>query len=193
MKRKRSDAVRDFLEGTLHFADLRRSEREYLDQLKLIEAMWSDGKTDRAVRNALCEKFHLHDNSARKLLGECMLVFGDIREVNRKMQRYRAEQMAIKAYELAEIAGDYKAMIAATKAFAEANGLNNDDPDLPEFANLDPGVIVTVLPDGMEEMVRQLAATGGVIDHTKLPEELELPDLPPEPVTIDITPHESES
>jgi hypothetical protein len=186
MPRKRSDAIRDFLEGNLHHADLSYQERDYLKQLQTVEAMWADGKTDVAVRNALSEQYHISDNTSRKIMRDCMLVFGDMKEVNRKMIRYRAGQMALKAYEMAEEEGNYKAMIAATKAFSEANGINNEDPDLPEFENMSGGAIITMLPEGMEDLIRALASAGGVIDQTVMP------DLKPEKETIDITEYESE-
>jgi hypothetical protein len=77
-------------------------------------------------------------------------------------------------------------MIAATKAFTEANGINNEDPDLPEFDKMEPGTIISVLPEGAEGLLQRLLAAGGVIDQT------ELPELEPEPQVIDIT-YESES
>ncbi|MEM9928521.1 MAG: hypothetical protein AAF840_01755 [Bacteroidota bacterium] len=181
MARKYSDAIKAFLGGELHFAELTYKERDYLEQLKLIEGLWAEGKPDVYVRTAVEEKFHVTGNTARKLMRECMTVFGDLKTVNRNMMRYRASQMALRAYELAEEAGNVKAMITATKAFIEANGLNNEDPDLPDFENLEAAPIIGVLPKGMEPLLQKLLAAGGVIDQT------ELPDLPPEPETLDIS------
>lgn len=186
MGRKRTDAIRDFLEGELHFAELREPEREYLEQLKLVEAMWSNGKPDVVVRTALCEQFDITDNTARQSLRDCSLVFGDLKEVNRKMMRYRASQMSLKAYDMAEAQSDYKGMIAATKGFVEANGINNEDPDLPDFEKFTGGAILMALPPGMEKLVELMAVQGGVIDHTELPEGwTPMPDLEPEPLTIE--------
>lgn len=167
MPRKRSQALRDFLEGELHHAELTASERDYFRALKMAEAMLLDGKTDRSIRTALFEKYDMNRKAASNALQDVQLVFGDTRKVDRNFQRYRAEQMALKIYERAAEEDNLAGMLKAVKLFIEANGLNNEDPDLPVFEDVQAAVNVMLLPEGMEDLIlQQLKA--GVVDHTQL-------------------------
>ena len=168
MSRKRSQAIRDFLEGELHYAELTTPERQYFRALKLAESMMLDGKTDRAIRAALFEKYEMKRRTAQRALEDVQLVFGDTRKVDRNWQRYRAEQMSLKIYEKAEREDNLAGMLKAVKLYIEANGLNNDDPDLPVFEDVQAAVNVMMLPEGMEDLIlQQLRA--GVVDHTRAP------------------------
>ncbi|MEM9835149.1 MAG: hypothetical protein AAF828_01525 [Bacteroidota bacterium] len=168
-KRKAKDAIKDYLEGKLHFADLTRLEREHFKLVKLIESMWLDGKSDASIRSACLENWPL---TSRRSIGRAMNdareVFGDMRVVNKNLQRYRAEQMALKAYEIAEGKDNERGMVAAVKAYIEATGMNVLDPDMPELEKLQPSLNVMVVPPGMEEIIKQQMA-GGVINDTELP------------------------
>jgi len=178
--RKRYEAIRSFLEGDLHIAELTLAERQHYNALKVIESMWADGKTDSSIRTVLFENHDMSDSSARRAMNDAVLVFGDLRVIDRKLSRYRASQMAMKAYELAAGKDDYKGMISATKVYIEAEGINNEDPNLPPLEQMEPGLNVIMLPEGMEEMIMaQLAA--GRVDQTQAPL----------PLTIDIT-HDEE-
>lgn len=187
--RKRSDAIRDFLAGELHYADLRTNERDYLKQIQLVEGLWAEGKPDKYVMNALVEKWPMMNYVARAIMDEASYVLGDTKKVNREMMRYRASQMALRAYAKAEAKDDYKAMIAATKAFTEANGINGDDKDMPLLENLEPSVNVLVIPDDQREMISRMLGTG-VLTQIDF-EELELEPLA-EPITLENEPDEAD-
>lgn len=175
MPRKRREAIRDLLEGELHYAELRREEKDYFAALKMIESMMLDGKTDRSIRFALKDRYAMKRRAANTAMQDTRQLFGDTRRVDRNWQRYRAEQMALKIYEIAELEGNTAQMLKATKLYIEANGLNSDDPDLPQFDSLQAAVNVLSLPPEMEAQAKLLLSQG-VIDMTRLPDLPETED-----------------
>jgi hypothetical protein len=166
--RKRSTAIRDVLDGELHDEELSREERTYFAALRRIEAMMLAGKTDRAIRIILRDQYGMKRRAANTAMHDTRSIFGDVRVVDRAWQRYRAEQMALHIYEQAAASSDLLMMERATKLYIAANGLNNEDPDLPEFENLQAAVNVLSLPAGMEEIALQLLQQG-VVDMTRPP------------------------
>src|SRR3546814_887978 len=92
-------------------------------------------------------------------------VFGDISKTKKDGIRFFASEVIRDAIGIARIKNNEAYMISGARALAEVMGVNQDDPDLPDFAALEPHIYEIALPPAYVAVLKQLAE-GGTIDFT---------------------------
>lgn len=155
-------AVEAYFRGEMTREEMTIQQEEFLEKALMVEAMILSAKPDKAIKAALLETHWLTDAQARLVLADVRRIFGDLDEVNKKMARKVAIDMALSAFEIAREKGDSKAMSIATKTYMDAQGLNNADPDMPEFGKILPSLNVLSLPEGMEESIAAVLKSGAI-------------------------------
>lgn len=169
--------IQDFFSDRIAEKDLTDHQMERVKRVRLCVSMLLAGKPNTEVVQKMKKEFPISDATAYIDLRITQHVFGSIMKGNKEMYRAMAIEMALADRQAAIEEDDIKGRNAATRNFIEAAGLKRDDPDMPDFSKLQPSLIVTMLPPGMEQKIDQLLQ-GGVVN---------LNDLPgPTPVTEDI-------
>lgn len=175
------EAVEAYFRGEMTREEMTIQQEEFLEKALMVEAMILSFKTDKEIKSALLETHWLTDAQARLVLSDVRKIFGNVEDVNKKMARKVAIDMALQAYETARLKGDSKAMSMATKTYIEAQGLNNADPDIPIFDKILPSLNVLSLPEGMEKSIQLVLQSGAI--NLALPEASDY--VPYEPVEND--------
>jgi len=156
------DAIQEHLNGERDEYMLTEKQVEYFRQLRSAYAMLLDLHPKAKIAKRLMANFDISQQVAYKVIRETETLFGSIQKVNKEFLRVQAIEMAKKAYRRAQKLDKPKEMIAATIAFVKAAGLDVNDPDLPDFEKLQPNLVVTVLPEGMEQDIRRMLQSGAV-------------------------------
>lgn len=175
------EAVEAYFRGEMTREEMTIQQEEFLEKALMVEAMILSFKTDKEIKSALLETHWLTDAQARLVLSDVRKIFGNVEDVNKKMARKVAIDMALQAYETARLKSDSKAMSMATKTYIEAQGLNNADPDIPIFDKILPSLNVLSLPEGMEKSIQLVLQSGAI--NLALPEASDY--VPYEPVESD--------
>ena len=153
--------------------DLSPAQEIYWKKIRMAYGLMIQAKPHGYVLGAIMQLFDISQISAWRIKKEAELLFGDMVRVNKDIHRQIAAEMALKSYNLAFAQEDPKAMNGATRAYIEATGCNQDDPELPDFAKIQPSIIAVVLPEGIEHRIDQLLQSGA-INLNKIPETIDI-------------------
>lgn len=159
-RRKRIEAVRDYLNGEITRSAMTLSEEQYMGMVLNVHQMMLAGQTTKFIRRTIEEEYHLEYPAMYQLEKDTQLLFNDLEKFNLQIERQIAVQMAKKAYQLAEEKGQVANMIKAQQALVKA--LPDDPIDLPDFEKIKPSLILTALPPGLENHFEQLLSHGAV-------------------------------
>lgn len=159
------------LVGVREESEISQSVLDYYEEMRFCMGLLLKGYSQQTIINLLEEERNIKYSTAWRLIRETEDVFGSQTEVDKRVKRLIASEMAQRSYEVAEGKGNSRAMTAATNAFIKAWGLDRDDPDLPDFSKLDTPANILVID---EQVVSKLQALpeGGSVDLNNLLDEL---------------------
>ncbi|MBA3899386.1 MAG: hypothetical protein H0X62_04110 [Bacteroidetes bacterium] len=95
-------------------------------------------RTEQQCVKMLCRIFKISPRQARMDVNATQKIFGGVMQSNKAFKRHMASEWAVKAIETASKEGKIKEFINAIKLYAEVNGLDQDDPDVPDAENYRP-------------------------------------------------------
>lgn len=98
---------------------------------------------------------------------DAVSMFGDISKATKEGIRHLASEIVRDAIQIARIKNNEEGMMKGAKALSDINGVNSTDPEMPDFAALEPHTYNIVLPDAFLK-VMQLMIKGGKIDLTQV-------------------------
>lgn len=168
-KQKSIDRLRQWItnEGSI---ELTPHDEEVWERISLLRSLFT--KRAFSVQDALPywqKTFpHLSVPTFYRDVRDCLKLFGDIFRSQKEGQRYMMYELGMRIFQAAAKEGDHRAMASAHNNMIRLLGLDRDDPDMPDFSKLQPSLIVTLLPKGMEDKIDQLLA-GGVVNMNDLP------------------------
>jgi hypothetical protein len=163
-----------------YFEGKRREEHlslDHLNYLRMVRQAWAlllDVKSKKYIVGSLIQQFDITYSYAYRILRQTQEIMGSVDQVDKSINRHIAIEMAKEAYRKAQLLDSLSEMNKAIGNFIKASGLDRDDSELPDFSKLDAHLNVMVLPEGMEDLLRQTLEQQGVINLNKLPEGAEL-------------------
>lgn len=160
MKRSRADAVSDYLNGQLRREEMTFAEETYMEQMMKVYHLMTEGHPKKFIRITMQEQYHLTYSAQYALEKDTDRVFGAFNKINRAIEQHIAVEMAKTSYQMALEKQQVGNMIKAQQALVKAIG---DDPgETPDFEKIQPSLIVTALPEGMEQQIAYLLNQGHV-------------------------------
>lgn len=94
-------------------------------------------------------------------------LFGDITKSTKEGIRHLTTEIARDAINIARLKNNEDAMIRGAESIARINGVNDNDPDLPDFSAVEPHTYVLGLPEPFVRVMEQMIK-GGRIDLTQV-------------------------
>jgi hypothetical protein len=169
-KMRKADALR---EAILSGDELRLSAdmQKYQEDCRACLGFLLKGYSQGTIVELLETERGIPYASAWRIIRETEEIFGSQGEVDKRMKRMIASEMAQIAYETARDKHDSKGMTAATNAYIKAWGLDRDDPDLPDFSKLDTPANILVIDAVVAEKLGRLPA-GGAVDLNSILDEI---------------------
>ncbi|MEL7118627.1 MAG: hypothetical protein AAFO07_04280 [Bacteroidota bacterium] len=125
------------------------------------------------IVGCLMKDFGLSQASAYRINRESKLVFADMVQINKAIERNLAVEMAKENYRIAKLRHSLKEMNRATMALIKAAGLDREDPDIPDFEKIQPSIIIASLPEDMEDAILSTLKQGA-IDLNQLPKTIDI-------------------
>lgn len=167
------EAIIQLLSGEIKHADLSSTQKDYYKRVTATYDLILDGNPSTYIQKVIMEKFGYSRSQSWRILRETELIFSNMEKVNKSVHRRIAAEMAKKAYRKAELRGDAKAMVAAVNAYTKAYGLDQEDPDTPEFEKLAPSTIIILPPTNTPKLGK---IAGGMIDLNdfQMPKTIEI-------------------
>lgn len=123
---------------------------------------WSD--KSKVVRLVMA-KYHLQKSQAYQLVSEAQQLFAITNRQDKEFVRALMHDMGMKIMQKAYNSGKLREAAAIHSNLIKIHGLDRDDPDLPDFSELQPGPITignfpeilgVPLPDDLEDQVKIL-------------------------------------
>lgn len=167
------EVIQAYFRGEIREPHLSDQNKEYLEMYKHCYAMLCDAKSNKYIINTLRESYDRGESQAYRILNDSKIIYSDVRKANKDINRHIAIEMAKKAFRRAKQAESTRDMVEATKAFIKAAGLDKEDAQLPDFEQLEPSLLVAILPEGVKESVQKLLQQGS-IDLNKAPQTIEI-------------------
>ena len=161
-QRKYVDVLQDYLNGDLREEDLTLEHEKYLERVKTAYGLLLEAQSKTYIYNSLHEIYGLSQGQAIQVVRDTEFLFGNLNKVNRDMERHLVIEMCKEAFRLAVDQQDTKGMTAAANALAKAAGLHLDQTETPDFEKLQPSLVLTMLPEGYEQMLLALLQQGAV-------------------------------
>lgn len=126
----------------------------------------------------------ISEATAYRDVSSAIKLYGDVLKSSKDGLRHILYECAMKVYQLAAKHDDYKAMNSAVANMIKLHGLDRDEPDTPDFAKLQPSLVVTVLADGMEKQIKSMLS-GGAINFNSFKQVQDIPYEDVEPDSKD--------
>jgi len=167
-KLSNDQVLEQLFNGEIEEADLTSAQGEHYERVKACYALLLKGRTHRDIHKKLGKMFNISYHTIYRLIKSTEMLFGAQR-INKEIKRHIAANMALQAFNLAVKQKDNAGMSRAVGAYIKATGLENEDPDLPDFEKLQPSLILTVLPDHAQKALLTMLK-GGVVDLNTMPD-----------------------
>jgi hypothetical protein len=107
--------------------------------------------------------FDVSEGQAYRDMKEALQLFGDVMKTEKEGYRQVVYEYAIKTFQLAAKNGDYKAMNQAVTNMMKLQGLDREDPDLPDFEKMKPSINIITIPDAIKKLLEVKLNRGPVI------------------------------
>lgn len=159
----------ELFEGKIDEEQLTDTQMQYLRAVRMAYGMILDARSKMYTVGSLIRMFDISQATAYRVIKDTEKLFGEIAQVDKQISRQVAIEMAKRAYNMAFKREDTKGMVSATKAYIQAAGLLLDDSELPDLEKLQPSLVITVLPQGMEDSIQRMLQ-GGAVDLNQAPE-----------------------
>lgn len=180
-KKEDIQVLRAYFKDEKTWKDMTEHQQHKVQLIRATYAWLLDAWDQASIVDFLHKEHKVSKTTAYRIIRDTEILFGSLRRSNKEILRQIAIAAAKKALRIAMKEGDAKMIDRATNTLANVGGLHNEDPDMPDFEKLQPSLIVTVLPEGMEQQLQQLLQ-GGLLDFNKfLPNQTI--DIPHEEIT----------
>lgn len=144
----------EYFAGRRKYEELTDFQITYLDRIKACYDLILKQKRKSTIIRILQEIHGVAESGCFKLYAETEEIFGGTSKVNKEMKRHIAEEMALELWRKARKLDKLSLMDKALKSYIRSTGIEEDDPELPDFEKLQPGVIITLLPPELEQLIQ---------------------------------------
>lgn len=174
------DVIVDWFEGRIGDHELTKANQEYFARIQMCYRSQMNFHARAKTVKMLSKSYGISERTATRLYNDCEKIYGTTRKFNKEFTRHKAEEMALQTYRKAKSIGAVKTMVQAVAAYIRASGIEMEDSNVPDFAQLEPGDVITMLPPEIKEAI-MLQLNGGSVDLNKATYTVEAE-------AIDITP-----
>ncbi|HQU52018.1 MAG TPA: hypothetical protein PK643_03350 [Saprospiraceae bacterium] len=168
--RKRASAltrIREFYEDKWDEVELTEKQETIRTRLSAAFSMLCKFNSPVQCVPYLMKEFDISEVQAYRDIKDATKLFGNVLKSDKEGHRYIIYEYAIKTYQMAADKGDHKAMAASVANMIKLLGLDRDDPDLPDFAKLQPNVYPILIPESLEAKLDKLIEAPGPINLSK--------------------------
>lgn len=154
--------------------DLNEREDSIRKRWDFAKAQFLDRRTYGEIVASLQYQFGVSVAQARIDIRNMRHVFGPLDEVPKAAHRVRAEQMILKAYNMALQKEDHDAMTRATEVYVKITGIDRDDAERVDIEKLmkERTYVEVIDPTIRNLLLNFLAQSGGVVDSAALFERI---------------------
>lgn len=156
------DVIVELFEGKIDEEQLTDLQLNYLRAVRMAYSMILDARSKKYTVGSLIQMFDVHQATAYRIIKDAEKLFGEVAKVDKQISRQVAIEMAKRAFHIAQKRDDTRSMVSATKAYIQAAGLMMDDSEMPDLEKLQPSLVITVLPEGMESAISNMLQAGAV-------------------------------
>ena len=137
-------------------------------------------RTDVEKVDALRHLYNIGQRTAYEWLSWAKELYGDVMEGNKAAHRAIVYQYAQETFRKAALTNNAGAMASAVAQMVKILGLDREEPDTPDFGNIQPPPIILTLPAEAQKQL-MILSNAGVIDLNSKPnvEDAEYEELPP--------------
>ena len=167
---KSLNRLRSYLLGDRH-SELTDKQHELLKRYQSAFAMLRDHGSMHSAHPIYVEMFKVSDSQAYVDLRRALKLFGDVLSGNKEGQRWVIYERNLHLYELARAKGDIEQMGKALDRSIKILGLDKEDPDMPDFAKLQPNVYPIILDEQSKPLLKQLQSLKGAVRLSNLKTE----------------------
>lgn len=174
-QKNQCEIIKDLFAGRIKEQELTPTNLEYYERVQSCYRSQMAGDAQAKTVKKLMKLYGVSNPTACRIYHDTEDIFGSSATFHEKFIRHKTMEFALKAYRMAELARSPKAMVAALSTYIRASGIENQSPDLPNFGELNPGDVYTLLPNSL---VTAIAAHlgGGVVDLNAADYIIEIPE-----------------
>ena len=144
-------------------SELTDHEREMLDRWNEAFSLMRNYNTTADAAAILMKRFPgLSRATAYRDCSNAISLFGDISKSTKEGIRHLSTEITRDAIQIARIKNNEDAMIRGAESIAKINGVNINDPDLPDFDQLEPHTYELSLPDNAIRALQYMIASGKI-------------------------------
>ena len=152
--------IRDVIYGDKPEEELTEHQKGKLTRMRAAYFAMLDAMSHYEISRLLQFNFGISTAQANRDMNDAETLFGSARRGNKDMKRHIAEQVALRTIKKAEAAGDIKLTVAALKAYIDATGIGQEDPEIPDFEKLQTHLIAMVAPPDVKESIDAILQKG---------------------------------
>lgn len=144
-------------------------EEEYRQRMVSCWSLLCNYHSDEQARRIHAKNYGLKDRTAYRDVQNALYVFGEVSRTDKEGRRQQMYEWCVRALQMAKDQGDVKSMNRALENMMRLTGADQPDGDSPDFERLAPSLVVTALPQGIEDAILSMLK-GGSINLNKIPE-----------------------
>lgn len=134
--------------------------------------MENEGYLDRDIANAMVKEFDISKAHAYRDIKSAKALFGDVVNIDIKLERYFALQSAKQLLRVAKAKNDLKAWGTALSRIIEIAGINSDNVDADFYKKLEQHNVFINISDHDQKLLEFINQSGS-FDFSKLANEAE--------------------
>lgn len=170
-KTKYKSIIRDSVKGTTkeriwaYYLDsenviLTEKEEEIRKRWSACFSMLTQYHSIQQAVHVMQQQFDISEAQAYRDARSAIELFGDVTKSEKEAYRHILFEYAMKIFQLAASKNDMAEMNKALASMIKIKGLNKEDSDIPDFANMMPHTYEIVLPAEHLKLLQDMSRTG---------------------------------
>lgn len=152
-RQTQAQIIIDWFEGRIGDHELSEKNQEYFERVKMCyRSQMSMHARSRTIK-ILVKTYEISAATAQRIYNETEEIYGSQTKFNKEFKRHKAEEMALATYRKAKQLNAPKTMVQAVQAYISASGIKDEISDLPSFQDIDPGDVITLLPEAIANAI----------------------------------------
>jgi len=176
------EAIRRYYENDSGEVELTPHQEEKKARYLTVFSLLRKGKVNVQIVKYLMKVFDISEVRAYADIKESIKVYADLRKAEKEGMRWILLDRAEATYQRAVKAGNLKQQNAALANQIKITGVDREDPELPDFDKLKPGIVIVAIPQELEENI-SAALKGGAVNLNNFQPPQPIEDIDHEEVT----------
>lgn len=163
--------------------ELTPHQEEKRERYLKISSLMVKGYINPKIIEVLKKDYGISEAQCYRDIRDSVALYGNIRKAEKEGMRYILFDMMNATREKALNKGDFRAAATAESNMMKLMGLDREDPEMPDFENLQPSLNITVVDPAAEKQMIQLLGKGPVDMDQLLKNNKQIIDVEHEDVT----------